>query len=115
MTTQAAHVCDFAFVNEVLADYRIHPGNQHSRMVLDKTGEFSTFEMLKMALNRPEYKYEKENIKNRLKVSVFLIMPINILERVWMLMQNGVIGLQLNGIYSYCLILELFVDYWEPI
>ena len=59
MTTQAAHVCDFAFVNEVLADYRIHLGNQHSRMVLDKTGESSTFEILKMAFNRPEYKYEK--------------------------------------------------------
>ena len=72
MTTQAAHVCDFAFVNEVLADYRIHPGNQHSRMVLDKTGEFSTFEMLKMALNRPEYKYEKTKYKKQIEGVCFL-------------------------------------------
>ena len=72
MTTQAAHVCDFAFVNEVLADYRIHPGNQHSRMVLDKTGEFSTFEMLKMALNRPDYKYEKTKYKKQIEGVCFL-------------------------------------------
>ena len=72
MTTQAAHVCDFAFVNEVLADYRIHPGNQHSRMVLDKTGEFSTFEMLKMAFNRPEYKYEKIKYKKQIECAYFL-------------------------------------------
>ena len=72
MTTQAAHVCDFAFVNEVLADYRIHSGNQHSRMVLDKTGEFSTFEMLKMAFNRPEYKYEKRKYKKQIEGACFL-------------------------------------------
>jgi len=72
MTTQAAHVCDFAFVDKVLADYRIHPGNQHSRMVLDKTGEFSTFEMLKIAINRPEYKYEKIKYKKQIECAYFL-------------------------------------------
>lgn len=59
MTTQAAHVWDFAFVNEVLADYRIHPGNQHSRMVLDGTGERSTFDILAAAYARPEFSKEK--------------------------------------------------------
>lgn len=55
MTTQAAHVWDFAFVDEVLADYRIHPGNQHSRMVLDGTGERSTLEILDLAFARGEH------------------------------------------------------------
>ena len=54
MTTQAAHTWEFAFVDEVLADYRIHPGNQHSRMVLDGTGERSTLAMLELAMARPE-------------------------------------------------------------
>ena len=59
MTTQAAHVWDFAFVDEVLADYRIHPGNQHSRMVLGSTGERSTIEILDRAFDRPERAVEK--------------------------------------------------------
>lgn len=54
MTTQAAHVWDFAYVDEVLADYRIHPGNQHRRMVLDGTGERSTLAILELAMARPE-------------------------------------------------------------
>lgn len=54
MTTQAAQVWDFAFVDDVLADYRIHPGNQHSRMVLDGTGERSTLAMLELAMVRQE-------------------------------------------------------------
>ncbi len=72
MTTQAAHVCDFGFVDKVLADYRIHPGNQHSRMILDKSGEKSTFEMLKRAYNRAEFKSEKEKYRTVIDASHFL-------------------------------------------
>lgn len=59
MTTQAAHRWDFAYVDVVLADYRIHPGNQHSRMVLDGTGERTTIEILDRAFARPERAVEK--------------------------------------------------------
>lgn len=72
MTTQAAHVCDFGFVNEVLADYRIHSGNQHSRMVIDKTGESSTFEMLNRAFIRDEFKDNKLFWKNHIQATHFL-------------------------------------------
>jgi len=77
MTTQAAHICDFGFVNKVLADYRIHPGNQHSRMVLDKTGEQSTFEMLKLAFDRQEFKINKEKFRQEIEASHFLVYAEN--------------------------------------
>ena len=66
MTTQAALTWDFAFMDEVLADYRIHPGNQHSRMVLDGTGERTTFDILDQAFARPEQAAEKAAHRSRI-------------------------------------------------
>ena len=77
MTTHAAHICDFGFVNKVLADYRIHPGNQHSRMILDKTGEQSTFEILKLAFERPEFKINKEQYRQEIEATHFLVYAEN--------------------------------------
>lgn len=73
MTTQAAHVWDFAFVDEVLADYRIHAGNQHSRMVLDGTGERTTADILAAAFARPEHAKEKAAHWSRIQAANVLV------------------------------------------
>lgn len=40
---QMARKWDFAFVDDLLADYRLHPGNMHKEMVRQKYGETITF------------------------------------------------------------------------
>jgi glycosyltransferase involved in cell wall biosynthesis len=72
MTTQAAHRWDFAFVDAVLADYRIHPGNQHSRMVLDGTGERTTLEILDRSMARPEQAKAKLAVRKRVYAANYL-------------------------------------------
>jgi glycosyltransferase involved in cell wall biosynthesis len=72
MTLQAAHSFEFGFVNKVLADYRIHSGNQHSKMVIDGTGERSTFEMLNRAFDRIEFKNEKVKARRIIEATHFL-------------------------------------------
>lgn len=72
LTTQAAHGWDFAFVDAVLADYRIHPGNQHSRMVLDGTGERSTVEILDRCMARPEQAHAKRAARARIYAASYL-------------------------------------------
>jgi len=72
LTTQAAHGWDFAFVDAVLADYRIHPGNQHSRMVLDGTGERSTLEILDRSMARPEQAAAKRAARSGIYAASYL-------------------------------------------
>jgi glycosyltransferase involved in cell wall biosynthesis len=43
---QMARQWDFAFVDEILADYRLHPGNMHKDMVRQKYGETITWQNL---------------------------------------------------------------------
>ncbi len=45
-TLNMARKWDFAFVDEVLANYRLHPGNMHKDMVRQKYGETITWQNL---------------------------------------------------------------------
>lgn len=66
-TLNMARKWDFAFVDEVLANYRLHPGNMHKDMIRQKYGETITF------LNLEEI-FAKENFgpsHGRLKAEVF--------------------------------------------
>jgi glycosyltransferase involved in cell wall biosynthesis len=72
LTTQAANVWDFACVDEILADYRIHPGNMHSAMVLDGQGERTTFEILDRCMARPEQAAAKHAARRRIYAASYL-------------------------------------------
>ena len=66
-TLNMARKWNFAFVDEVLANYRLHPGNMHKDMIRQKYGETITF------LNLEEI-FLKENFgpsHGRLKAEVF--------------------------------------------
>jgi glycosyltransferase involved in cell wall biosynthesis len=53
-TVKIARRHQFYFVNETLADYRVHSGNMHSHIVLNRTEEPSIFWMLDMVYASPE-------------------------------------------------------------
>ena len=68
-TLNMARRWDFAFVDEVLSNYRLHPGNMHKDMVRQKYGETITF------LNLEEI-FAKEDFgpsHQRLKAEVFAL------------------------------------------
>jgi len=46
MTLKMAEVSELCIIDDTLADYRIHPHNMHSAMVLDGTGERTTWRVL---------------------------------------------------------------------
>jgi glycosyltransferase involved in cell wall biosynthesis len=46
MTLKMAEVSELCIIDDTLADYRIHPLNMHSTMVLDGTGERTTWRVL---------------------------------------------------------------------
>jgi len=45
-SVKMAQQWDFAYVDEVIADYRVHGGNMHSSMIRDRTGEATTFRVI---------------------------------------------------------------------
>jgi hypothetical protein len=45
---------DFCYVNEVVADYRVHGSNHHSRIVVEKKEEPSIFRVLEWVYTHPE-------------------------------------------------------------
>jgi len=45
---------DFCYVNKVVADYRVHGSNHHSRIILERKEESSLFRVLDWVYERPE-------------------------------------------------------------
>lgn len=73
-TLNMARRWDFAFVDEVLANYRLHPGNMHKEMVRQKYGETITW------MNLEEI-FAKEDFgpgQARLKAEVFAVQALQL-------------------------------------
>lgn len=66
-TLNMARRWDFAFIDEVLANYRLHPGNMHKDMVRQKYGETITFLNLEEIFSRDNFGPSH----GRLKAEVF--------------------------------------------
>jgi glycosyltransferase involved in cell wall biosynthesis len=62
---------DFAYIPEVVADYRVHPGNHHSRIILDKTEEPSLLRVLDWVFSHPESDSVMERRKQRAKQRIY--------------------------------------------
>jgi glycosyltransferase involved in cell wall biosynthesis len=63
-TVMMARRHDFCYVNRVLADYRIHGANHHTRIVRDKTEEPSIFGLLDRVFREVELSAELERAKH---------------------------------------------------
>ncbi|MDQ6678341.1 MAG: glycosyltransferase [Acidobacteriota bacterium] len=70
-TVLMARQCEFYFRNRVLADYRVHAGNLHSRITLDGTEEASIFRLLQHVFQTPETDAGHEQKKQSQRRSVY--------------------------------------------
>lgn len=62
---------DFAYVHRVVADYRIHSSNHHSRIVLQKLEEPSLMRVLDWVFSHPEKDPNTEHAKQREKSRLY--------------------------------------------
>jgi glycosyltransferase involved in cell wall biosynthesis len=63
LTTGVSESWKCAYVDRVLADYRIHPTNMHKAMILDRSGEEITFSVLDRIFSNPLRAQEKARRK----------------------------------------------------
>jgi glycosyltransferase involved in cell wall biosynthesis len=79
-TLQIARKWDFYFRNQVLADYRVHNANLHTRITLDKTEESSIMRLLNDLFAAQESSAElqraKMAAKNRILGTHFLVLAL---------------------------------------
>ncbi len=77
-TLSMAREYDFYYVNRVLADYRVHGENHHSKIVLNKTEETSIFWLLERIFNEqektPGLEHQKQRAKRRIYGAQYLDM-----------------------------------------
>lgn len=59
-----AQAAPLAFRNEIVADYRVHPGGMHVRMIMDRSGERIYREVLDMFFAECDHADEKRLRKN---------------------------------------------------
>jgi glycosyltransferase involved in cell wall biosynthesis len=72
ITTAIAENWLMYFIDEVLADYRVYPSNQHSSMIRDRTGEQTISIVLGRLFDNGSRKKEKAGFRKRIYASQFL-------------------------------------------
>jgi len=65
------------FVDEVLADYRVHPSNAHSSMILDRTGEKTIFQVLETLSQNGRRSADKDRWRRRVYAAQYLKLGDN--------------------------------------
>jgi len=70
-TLQMAREYDFYYVNRVVADYRVHPDNHHSKIVISKKEEPSIFWLLDSVFGQQEKSAALQREKRRAKSRVY--------------------------------------------
>lgn len=70
-TLNMARRWDFAFVDEVLANYRLHPGNMHKEMVRQKYGETITWMNLEEIFAKEDFGPGQARLKAEVFASQF--------------------------------------------
>lgn len=76
-TLNMARRWDFAFVDGVLADYRLHPGNMHKAMVREKYGEQITWLNLDEIFAAEDFDGRREEVKACVYASNYLVLADN--------------------------------------
>jgi hypothetical protein len=70
-TVMIARQYEFFFINRVLADYRVHGGNLHTRIVRDKSEEPSIFRLLDSVFDSRERSPRMEHAKQRARRRIY--------------------------------------------
>jgi glycosyltransferase involved in cell wall biosynthesis len=77
ITTAIAENWLMYFIDEVLADYRVYPGNQHSSMIYNRTGEHTIFIVLDALFADGRRAEEKRMWQKRVYASQYLQLADN--------------------------------------
>jgi glycosyltransferase involved in cell wall biosynthesis len=72
LTTGIAETWETLYVDRVLADYRVHPGNMHLAMVRDRTGERTSREIIDRLLTNGRRAAEKAAQRRRVLAGHYL-------------------------------------------
>jgi glycosyltransferase involved in cell wall biosynthesis len=72
LTLGVAENWNFHFIDEVLADYRIHTQNMHRAMIRDRKGEESSRWMIEHSLAQPGWRAEKRAARRRILAAHYL-------------------------------------------
>ena len=72
LTTGIAQTWDCCYVDSVLADYRVHGGNMHRAMVLDRTGEATSLQILDRLFAEDARREEKACWRHRVYARHYL-------------------------------------------
>jgi glycosyltransferase involved in cell wall biosynthesis len=70
-TLMMAREYEFYYIDQVLADYRVHDANHHHKVVLSKSEEPSVFRLLDHIFNEPEASPALEEQKQRAKRRIY--------------------------------------------
>lgn len=73
-TLNMARRWDFAFVDAILADYRIHPGNMHKAMTREKYGEQITWLNLNEIFACEDFGGRRSEVKGRVFARNYLVL-----------------------------------------
>ena len=71
LNLQMARRCEFYYVNRVVADYRVHPSNHHSKIVRDKSEEKTILKLLNQIFREREITKTLEKGKQKIRKSVY--------------------------------------------
>lgn len=71
---QMARQWDFAFIDEILADYRLHPGNMHKAMVREKYSETITIQNLNEIFAAENFGERHESLRRKVFATQYAIL-----------------------------------------
>jgi glycosyltransferase involved in cell wall biosynthesis len=72
LTTGIAERWNSMFVDEVLADYRVHGENMHRAMIADRSGEATSLKVLDRLFQRPHRREEKRHWRRQVYASCYV-------------------------------------------
>jgi glycosyltransferase involved in cell wall biosynthesis len=73
LTVGVTEEWESCYLDEVLADYRIHGENMHRAMIRDRSGEATVFRVLDMVFSRPARRAEKTAARHRIYAANYLV------------------------------------------
>jgi glycosyltransferase involved in cell wall biosynthesis len=76
-----ARNCDLYYVQEVVADYRVHPQNYHHQIILNKSEEPSILRVLDHFFSTPEKTPELETLKQQARGRIFAAQYLTLAEK----------------------------------
>ncbi|MFH1868852.1 MAG: glycosyltransferase [Candidatus Omnitrophota bacterium] len=80
-TVMMARRHEFYYINSVIADYRVHPANLHSKIEKDKSWEASVFSLLNLIYSQVEEEAELEEEKNRQRRRIYSAQYLSLADK----------------------------------